>query len=337
MVGVRPLTFGIRLSQFVGGAKELIELAVRAEENGFDQVWFPSDPFLPNAWALSSAVATRTNRIQVGSLGTNPYLTSPAEIATFVATLDNLTEGRALVGIGLHSDAMLRWLGYDTSDFVERVREAVIVVRALLAGKTPSQELALYPWSDEWRLRFPRVRDAPPIYLTPFAPHHHELAGEIADGNLPMLFPANLAATIVEMTRRGAARSGRAMETIDIAGCLWFSLSAHRAEARDLIRPLVVHYGSYMSDESLDAVGVTRSEFEGIEELKAAGRTEAAEGLVTDEMLDLGVAGDAAAVIERIEAIAAAGITQINVGGPLGPDPAAAISLMGSAVIPRFR
>jgi 5,10-methylenetetrahydromethanopterin reductase len=337
VAGARPLTFGIRLSQFVGCAKELIELAVRAEENQFDQVWFPSDPFLPNAWALSSAVAMRTNRIRVGSLGTNPYLTSPAEIATFVATLDHLTDGRALLGIGLHSDAMLHWLGYDTSDFVERVRETVIVVRALLAGETPSQELALYPWSDEWRLRFPRFRDSPPIYLTPFAPRHHELAGEIADGSLPMLFPPNLAATIVEMTRRGVTRSGRTVETIDIAGCLWLSLGTDRAEALDLIRPLIVHYGAYMSDESLDAVGVARAEFDGIEEQKAAGRTEAAEELVTEKMLDFGVAGDAATVIERIEAIAAAGITQINVGGPLGPDPAAAISLMGSAVIPRFR
>jgi 5,10-methylenetetrahydromethanopterin reductase len=337
MAGARGLTFGIRLSQFVGSPNELVELAALAEENDFDQVWFPSDPFLPNAWALASAVATQTSRIHVGPLGTNPYLTSPVEIATFVATLDQLSEGRALVGIGLHSGAMLRWIGFDTSDFEQRVRETVTVVRALLAGETPSNELALYPWSDEWRLRFPRFRDAVPIYVTPFAPRHHELAGEIGDGNLPMLFPASLAGAIVELTARGAASSGRAIETIDIAGCVWLSLGTNRAEARDLIRPLIVHYGAYMSDESLDAVGVARAEFDGIEQQKAAGNAKAAEGLVTDAMLDLGVAGDPVAVIQRIEELAAAGITQINVGGPLGPDPAVAISLMGTAVIPRFR
>jgi alkanesulfonate monooxygenase SsuD/methylene tetrahydromethanopterin reductase-like flavin-dependent oxidoreductase (luciferase family) len=117
----------------------------------------------------------RTKRIRVGSLGTNPYLPSPAEIATFVA-LDHLTDGRAVLDIGLHSDAMLHWLGYDTFDFVERVRETVIVVEALLAGETPSQELALCPWSDEWRVRFLRFRGSPRVYLPPFARRHHELA-----------------------------------------------------------------------------------------------------------------------------------------------------------------
>jgi 5,10-methylenetetrahydromethanopterin reductase len=67
------------------------------------------------------------------------------------------------------------------------------------------------------------------------------------------------------------------------------------------------------------------------------GRYDEAAGLVTDQMTDLAIRGTPQDVIRRIESIAAMGITQVSLGGPLGPDPAEAIRLMGEKVMPYFR
>jgi 5,10-methylenetetrahydromethanopterin reductase len=264
-------------------------------------------------------------------------MTHPAEIATHAATLDLLTGSRALLGIGLHGASMLSWLGYDASDVVARTRETVVIVKALLAGETPAEELVHFTWSDEWRLRFPLARAAIPIYVTPYGRELDELAGELGDGSLPMLFPPALAAPVVARTLAAATRAGRATSAIDVAGCVWLSVAEDRRSAEDLLRPMIVHYGSYMTDEALAAIGLGRGDFAAIERHKAGGDEGAAAALVTGDMLRLGIAGAPADVAAQIEEVAAAGVTQMNLGGPLGPDPAAAIALMGASVIPHFR
>ena len=66
------MKFGLRLIGYLGNARELVRLAVLAEQAGFDFVWFPHDTFMANTWVITSAVAMQTSRIQIGSVGTNP-------------------------------------------------------------------------------------------------------------------------------------------------------------------------------------------------------------------------------------------------------------------------
>ena len=75
------MKFGLRLIGYLGNARELVRLAVLGEQAGFDYVWFPHDTFMGNTWAIAGAVAVQTSRIRIGSVGTNPYTTNPAEIA----------------------------------------------------------------------------------------------------------------------------------------------------------------------------------------------------------------------------------------------------------------
>ena len=130
------MRFGLRLVQHLGPARELVRLASAAEEAGFDCVWFPHDPFMKHAWVMAAAVAEHTERVQIGSVQTTPYLNEPSEAATFLATLDELSGGRAVLGYGLHTDEMVEWVGFDASDRVERIRDSVAAVRGLLRGET---------------------------------------------------------------------------------------------------------------------------------------------------------------------------------------------------------
>jgi len=331
------MKFGLRLIGYLGNARQLVRLAIQAEQAGFDYVWFPHDTFMANTWVITSAVASQTSRIKIGSVGTNPYTTNPAEIATYLATLDQLSEGRAVLGLGLHTEKMVGWTGIDTSDYLVRTREAVEIIRALLRSEIVDYNGDAFQWTDQCYLRFKPYRDQVPIYICAFGAEYLALSGAIGDGSLPMITPPESAAIMVSQITAGVRAAGRDPSEVDIAGCAWLSLASDRAEATDVLRQMISYFGPYLEGPALATIGLTTEDFVPLGRLVEAGRYDEAVGLVTDEMLNLAIGGTPEDVIRRIEAIAEMGVTQINLGGPLGPDPAEAIRLMGEQVIPFFK
>jgi alkanesulfonate monooxygenase SsuD/methylene tetrahydromethanopterin reductase-like flavin-dependent oxidoreductase (luciferase family) len=150
--------FGIRLIEHLGPSCELLRLAVAAEAAGLDSVWFPHDTFMRNTWVLTSAAATLTTRVQLGGVGINPYTNDPCEIATYAATLDELSGGRCILGLGMHTGEMVRWTGIDTSDCLQRTREAVDLIRRLLRGEIAANAGPSFHWSEQCYLRFKPLR-----------------------------------------------------------------------------------------------------------------------------------------------------------------------------------
>ena len=331
------MKFGLRLIGYLGNAGELVRLAVLAEQAGFDFVWFPHDTFMGNTWVITSAVASQTSRIRIGSVGTNPYTTNPAEIATYVATLDELSAGRAVLGLGLHTEKMVEWTGIDASDYLVRTREAVEIIRALLRGEVVDYHGEAFHWTEQCYLRFKPYRDEVPIYVCAFGSEYLALSGAIGDGSLPMITPPESAAYMVSAITAGARDAGRDPAEVDIAGCGWLSLASNRGEATDVLRQMVSYFGPYLEAPALATIGLAAEDFRTIGRLVEAGRYGEAAGLVTDEMTDLAIRGTPEDVIRRIETIVDMGITQVNLGGPLGPDPVEAIHLMGEKVIPYFK
>lgn len=331
------MKFGIRFIGYVGTAREIVHLTVLAEQAGFDFVWFPHDTFMRNTWAMTSAVAEHTTKIKIGSVGTNPYTTNPAEIATYVATLDELSDGRAVLGLGLHGPAMVEWTGIDARNYVIRTREAVEIVRALLRGEIVNYKGEEFEWTDQCYLRFEPIRAEVPIYVCAFGPDYLALSGAIGDGSLPMITPPESAAYMVQAIIAGADGAGRDPAEIDIAGCGWLALSETRVAATDVLRKMIAYFGPYLETPALETVGLAPGDFQPLKKLIDDGRYEKAASSVTEQMFRLAIAGTPDEVIAQIETVAAMGITQVNLGGPLGPDPAEAIRLMGERVIPYFQ
>ena len=331
------MKFGIRFIDYVGTARELVALTVLAEQAGFEFVWFPHDTFMRNTWAMTSAVAEHTTKITIGSVGTNPYTTNPAEIATYVATLDELSNGRAVLGLGLHGPAMVEWTGIDASNYVTRTREAVEIVRALLRGEVVNYQGEEFEWTDQCYLRFEPIRAEVPIYVCAFGPDYLALSGAIGDGSLPMITPPESAAYMVQAITAGADAAGRDPAGVDIAGCGWLSLSETRVAATDVLRKMIAYFGPYLEAPALETVGLAPADFQPLKKSIDAGRYEEAASSVTEQMFRLAIAGTPDEVIAQIETVAAMGITQVNLGGPIGPDPAEAIRLMGDRVIPYFQ
>ncbi len=331
------VTFGIRFIDHLAPARTLVSWAGLAEQKGFDFCWFPHDIFCKNTWAMTTAVAMATGRIRIGSVGTNPYSTDPSEIATYVATLDELSNGRAVLGLGLHTEEMVEWLGIEVKDMMARTRESIEIVRKLLNGEVVPYQGREFQWSQQCYLRFKPLRNRVPIYGCGFGKQYLAMTGEIGDGSLPMVTPPESAKQMVAAIGEGANRSGRKLEDVDIAGCAWFSVSESSRGAEDTIRRIIAYFGPYLEEEALNTIGLTLGDFKQIKDLITAGRYSEAEARVTDEMLGLAVVGTPKQIIPRIELLIESGITQISIGGPLGPDPKRTIELLGDQVLPYFK
>lgn len=327
---------GVRFLDNVGSVPELVDLAVQAESAGFDSVWFPHDAYRVNSWALLSAVAVRTERILLGSRQ-NIYTTHPSEIATFISTLDWLSNGRVILVPGLHNTDALDWSGIAHDDPVTRTREAVEIVQRLLRGENAAYDGREFSMTERTFMRVPLFRDRVPVIVAPVGDELLELSGEIGDGSAPMITPPESASLMVDGIRRGAVRAGRNVDDLEIVGCAWICVGEDGQIARDMLADIVGTFGAYLEEAALNCIGLHQSDFRPILELLNRGETDAARALVRPEMLRLAIVGTPEECIEQIAAIFESGVTHLSLGGPLGPDVRQAIDLIGARILPAFR
>jgi 5,10-methylenetetrahydromethanopterin reductase len=307
-------------------------LARAAEDAGFDQFWVSDDLFLRSVWIILSAVAQATGRIQIGTCIVNPYTMHPAEMAMAAGALDELSDGRLCLGLSSGAGDFLNWVGIQPRKPLGTVVDTVEVLRRLFAGRVPNSG----SWTPEAYLRFP-TRSIP-IYIGATSPGMLRAIGRVADGGLPLLFPPEHLTTAFGYIGEGLTQSGRSIDQVDVAACIWCSVDADRQAAEDALRDKVAYYGHALSQTILDALQVERSAFEPIQQAIMVERDVVrARAMVTPAMLRIGVVGTPADLIPRLEGLVRRGARHLSFGPPLGPDPLAAIQLLGRAVLPHFR
>lgn len=329
------MRFSLRLNNDLA-LPEYIALAQAAEAAGFDQLWISNDLFLRSNLVILPAIALATRRIQIGTGILNPYTINPAEIAMFAATMDELSGNRFNLGLAAGAGDFLKWVGIDQAQPLAATRETLLAVRRLLAGEQVVLAGPFLHWSDGAYLRFkaPRVT---PIYLGAMGPKMLTLAGELADGVLPLLFPPEhyfsvkpyIDQGIAMRAQRAPAHSG----ILDFAACIWVSLAADRPAARRTLAQKIAYYGHALGPLIYQRLGLTRADFLPIERAMMVERDEEkAISLVDERMLRIGVVGQPADVIERLEPLVAAGAQHLSFGPPLGPDVLEAVRLLGQVV-----
>jgi 5,10-methylenetetrahydromethanopterin reductase len=325
------MRFSVRLNNDLPLAA-YADLARAAESAAFDQFWVSNDLFLRSVWVILSHAAAATTRIQLGTCIVNPYTMNPAEIAMAAATLDELSGGRLNLGLSSGATDFLNWVGIQPRRPLTRVLETVETLRRLFAGETAEQD----GWQPEAYLRFPTRRI--PIYIGAMSPGMLRAIGRVADGGLPLLFPPEHYTLAMQHIRAGMAEAGRKEEDVDVAACIWCSVSADGTSAEDVLREKIAYYGHALSPLILEALEVDRAEFEPIQAAMVTEYNAArAAKMVTPKMLRIGISGTPSQLIPRLERLVAAGARHLSFGPPLGPDPVAAIQLLGREVLPYFR
>jgi 5,10-methylenetetrahydromethanopterin reductase len=313
-----------------------VRWAKLAEAMGFDQFWVSDDLFFRSAPVILTAVALATERIEIGTCILNPYTINPAEIAMIIATLDEVSTGRFNLGLSSGAADFLDWVGISANKPRTAVVESVKAINQLLSGERATQNGDFLKWTDETYLRFTPVRRVP-IYIGAMSPKMAEEIGRIADGGLPLLFPPEHFQNVMPYIRKGAADAGRDLTQIDIAACIWCSISDDKAAAEDVLKEKIAYYGHAFSETILSQLGLTHADFEPIEQaIMTENNLEKAKSLITPQMLQFGIAGTSAELIERIEKLTALGVQHISFGPPIGPDIDAAIYAIARDVIPHF-
>lgn len=316
---------------------EYVALAQAAECAGFDQFWVSNDLFLRSAPVILAAVAQATERIEIGTCILNPYTINPAEIAMLAATLDELSGCRFNLGLAAGAADFLEWIGREQTRPLAAMRETIAAIRALLHGETYAHDGHFLRWSDQAYLRFsaPRVT---PIYLGAMSPGMLRLAGALADGALPLLFPPEHFFSVRALLEEGQRIRDPALGALDFAACVWVSLSDNAEVARRVLAHKIAYYGHAFSPLILERLGLTRADFAPIVQALNVARDEArAISMVDERMLAIGIVGTADDVLARLEPLVAAGAQHLSFGPPLGPDPLAAVELLGREVLPQLR
>src|SRR3954471_18010636 len=234
-------------------ADEQLKLVREAESAGFDSVWaaeaYGSDTATVLAW-----LAANTEKIRIGSAIFQMPGRSPAMTAMTAATLDNLSTGRMILGLGSSGPQVAEgWHGQRFAKQLARTREYVEILRKALARERLEYDGEIYelPLPDgpgkALKLMIAPVQERIPIYIAAIGPKNTQLTGEIADGWMPAFFSPEHVGEFRELLEEGAARNGNGNgkkidDSFDIAPNVSLCIDDDIDAARDVMRPLLALY-----------------------------------------------------------------------------------------------
>jgi F420-dependent oxidoreductase-like protein len=311
-----------------------LELVQEAEKAGFDSVWaaeaYGSDVATVLAW-----LAGQTSRIKIGAAIFQMPARSPAMTAMTAATLDQLSGGRMVIGIGSSGPQVAEgWHGQRFARQLQRTREYVAIVRQALARERLVYEGEQYtlPLPDgpgkALKLMIGPVQERIPIYVAAIGPKNMQLTGEIADGWLPIFFSPEHVGESRELLEEGAARAGRTLdESFDVAPTVNISIDHDVDRARDQMRPFIALYvgGMGSRDRNFYNSLVQRYGFEDaakeIQDLYLEGKKDEAAAAIPKELIDtITLVGPKEMIRDRLAVYREAGVGTLIVS-PVSFDP----------------
>jgi 5,10-methylenetetrahydromethanopterin reductase len=222
--------------------REILKLAQLAEEAGVDRLGISDVIFYPDTYEIQALCALVTKRMRIGSLVTNPYTRHPAVIAAAASTLDEISDGRAFVGIG--AGAGIGKLVVMRSPPAPAIREAVHLIRELLAGRAVNYHGNTYEIaSKDTRLEFP-PKHSVPILIGTRSPMIAKLAGEVADIVVigARYFSDQQLTNYLRWISEGAARARRDIDSVEVAPRLTVCASGDGELAKQSVKLYAAYY-----------------------------------------------------------------------------------------------
>jgi alkanesulfonate monooxygenase SsuD/methylene tetrahydromethanopterin reductase-like flavin-dependent oxidoreductase (luciferase family) len=295
----------VGLGAFIGAGRSIdsaLGRAARAEELDYESI-FVTHIAGRDSVTLLTGYACRTSRVKLGTGVIPIYARTVCNMAQSFATLDDLSGGRAIAGLGVsHKPVVEHWFGQSIDKPLAEIREYVAIVRAIWRGEDP-------PPGEKFRTAFHlsgwEPRPDIPVYLAGLSPGMLRLAGEIADGVVLWLCNPNYIRDVVVPTvREGRAKAGRDAEGFDIVAAVPSAVTDDPQAARERLRQELIPYFTLPYYRAM----LERS---GLDPDAGA----------TDDFIDLlGAIGSADEARASVRRYAEAGTTSPCVGGISGAD-----------------
>ena len=190
-----------------------VEIADRA---GVDTVWV-AEAWGRDAFTILTLLATRTKRIKLGTGIVNVYSRTPAALAQHFATLDEISEGRAVAGFGTSGPQVIEHFhGVPFKPAVTRMRETIQIMNMLIAGEPLNFDGKLFKLGRGFKLRFEPIRPHIPIWVASLNPAALKMTAELADGWMPIMIPADHLAAEIGAFRARVTAAGRAPDAVAV-------------------------------------------------------------------------------------------------------------------------
>ncbi|HET7088790.1 MAG TPA: LLM class F420-dependent oxidoreductase [Anaerolineae bacterium] len=302
-----------------------------ADRLGVYAVWtaeaYGSDCIAPLAW-----IGALTKRIRLGTAIMQMPARTPANAAMTAMTLDQLSGGRFLMGLGMSGPQVVEgWHGQAYGKPLARTREYVGIIRAIFKREKPlvhdgEHYQIPYRGADATGLGKPlkstlHGRPDIPIYLAAIGPKNVELAAEIGDGWLPIFFaPRHYDSAYKEHVEAGLAKAGKRPEQLDIAPSVIVALGEDVDACRSLVKPILALYiggmgarGKNFYNDLACRYGYEAAAKE-IQDLYLVGRKDEAIAAVPDALVDdVALCGPQARIAERLELWRQCPVTTLNI------------------------
>ena len=305
--------------------KNVLRAAEQADELGYDSFWVP-EAWGYEAFSLLTEIALHTKRIQIGTGIVNVFSRSPGLLAMHAATLDEISEGRFLLGLGTSGTKVIEGFhGIPYQKPLTRLRQTIKVIQTLIAGGRLSDAGADLWDFRHFKLEMTPVRDRVPIYCACLNDKAIRLVGELADGWMPTFWPYQQYERGRSLLAEGAARSGRNGDDVVVAPFTTVipmpDAEASYRSARGMISFYIGGMGVYYHD-LLSRMGFSENA-DLVRKLYTENKRQEAADAVSPEMLDaLVIAGDPAFCRQRLNEWRDSGVGLPILGLPtdMGPE-----------------
>ncbi|MCZ6874033.1 MAG: LLM class flavin-dependent oxidoreductase [bacterium] len=282
-----------------------------ADEVGIDTVWV-AEAWGRDCFTILALLAQATQQIKLGTAIVNTYSRTPAALAQHFATLDEVSNGRMIIGLGTSGHRVIEhWHGVPFQPPLTRLREYVDIIRMILAGEPLQYAGKVFNLQRGFRLRFQPVRSDIPIFIASLTPKSVAQTACIADGWMPVLIPLDQLGAQVAAFRQQVQAAGRDPQSVTVRAPGSVTVSENveqvRIENKAHVAFYVTNMGDYYQEQLIrlgyaDAVQSIRQAWE------EGGRT-AGTSAVPDHLVDsLHFVGSVEACIDRLIAQAEAGI-----------------------------
>jgi len=345
----RNVKFGIILPIPTSPVNKLVEIARVNEEAGFNSIWAPDHLLfvptgtVPEAWTILTAVAMVTKKVMIGTCVTDPHRHHPAVLAQRIATIDQISGGRVILGLGAGEAMNLDPFGIERQSPVSKLVEAATIMRKLWTG-----DISLYEgkfWNlKEAFLQIKPVQQRLPIYFGANSPRTLRLAGKMADGWLPTPLSPELYKKRLKLVEEGAKMAGRSINEIDTGLYLYTSIADRAEDAYkqlDSMKPMIMSYppllkeAGYDVDFPEDISSLSYPELiptgEWIEKFARYG-----ELIPTEAAVEFSIAGTVEECIEKTEKFVKAGVKHFLLIN-MGPNPRRVMEIYGKEIMPHFK
>jgi 5,10-methylenetetrahydromethanopterin reductase len=287
----------------------------KADELGYHACYAADETWHKDLWLLYAAAANQTKTVRFGPNLSGVYLREPTLICQALATLDELTGGRAEGVISCGNFGLLAQYGVDWTKIkpFTIVKEAHHVMRTFLDEGTITYEGEIFKYSGLFTFARP-VQEHLPLYIGAMrGPKSMQLAGEVSDGVHSALgYNKAWYDYVVENVKIGAERAGRDWNTLDIGAWCVITCGPDSEKAKTAARSIVAFYISSMPDEQLEMHGLDPAEMKAIVEVLGKGELDKAYEMTTPEIAEtLSIAGTPEECVAQIKEIESAGVNHM--------------------------